>query len=395
MSPKPRLAGLDLLRVLAVAFVLGRHVGPVPADVAPAVRTFFEAWHRGGWVGVDLFFVLSGFLVSGLLFAEYRKRGSISPLRFYVRRGWKIYPPFFLLIGVTIAVHCIWGRPPSTTQLLSETLFLQSYLRGLWNHTWSLAVEEHFYFLLPILLLAFLCFSRGTDPFRFLPHLVAGTGVMLLLARIANAWLRSGYSEHTHVFATHLRLDSLFAGVAIAYACHFHADWFRRTFHARRGMLIVAGTLMLAPAFLLNIEQNPLLYTGGLTFFYLGSAALLIGVLMCELPDHWSIRTLAAIGTFSYSIYLWHMPVSDWGMPLVERIAGTTLPFGVKVVLYMAGSVAIGIGMARLIEVPMLRLRDRWFPAKAEALNQRAQAAVGEEARQEATGAPEPVLPAG
>src|SRR5262245_40410993 len=90
--PRPaRNLAPDLLRALAVLLVLGHHLWPAPADGSVPGRVLFDLWHRGGWVGVDLFFVLSGFLVSGLLFAEYARSGRISPWRFYVRRGFKIY----------------------------------------------------------------------------------------------------------------------------------------------------------------------------------------------------------------------------------------------------------------------------------------------------------------
>jgi peptidoglycan/LPS O-acetylase OafA/YrhL len=77
--------------------VLGRHMWSPPESLPSGWKSFFLTWQRGGWVGVDLFFVLSGFLVSGLLFTDYKSRGRLSIGRFYMRRGWKIYPPFFSL----------------------------------------------------------------------------------------------------------------------------------------------------------------------------------------------------------------------------------------------------------------------------------------------------------
>src|SRR5258705_182597 len=80
---------------------------------------------RGGWVGVDIFFVLSGFLVSGLLFAEFKARGQLSPVRFYVRRAWKIYPPFYLLLVVTVIMYATVRQELRWSWLLSEMLFVQ------------------------------------------------------------------------------------------------------------------------------------------------------------------------------------------------------------------------------------------------------------------------------
>src|SRR4051794_29454248 len=88
--PKPRNMNLDVLRGVAILLVLGRHFD------------YFPLWTRVGWAGVDLFFVLSGFLISGLLFEEWKRTGSINIKRFYIRRALKLYPAFYALLLVTI-----------------------------------------------------------------------------------------------------------------------------------------------------------------------------------------------------------------------------------------------------------------------------------------------------
>lgn len=138
------MGGLDVLRGLAVLLVLGRHGREMPADLPAGVRDFFSLWLQMGWVGVDLFFVLSGFLVSGLLMREHASYGRINALRFVVRRGFKIYPLFWCLITATALVRPVRDEPLPAGQLLAELFFVQNYFDGLWNHTWSLAVEEHF-----------------------------------------------------------------------------------------------------------------------------------------------------------------------------------------------------------------------------------------------------------
>src|SRR3954467_2052645 len=164
LGAKRRIVGLDLLRLLAVGLVLGRHLWDAPPSLPEGARAFFAAWQRGGWVGVDLFFVLSGFLVSGLLFTEFRAHGSISPLRFYARRAWKIYPPYLVMIAATTGAILAQGFVFERIQLVAEVLFFQNYVKGLWNHTWSLAVEEHFYLLLPLVCLLVLHVRRRRVP---------------------------------------------------------------------------------------------------------------------------------------------------------------------------------------------------------------------------------------
>ena len=130
-TPSQRLVGLDLLRLVAVLLVLGAHFREVPSEGG----AWFRAWQRGGWIGVDLFFVLSGFLVSGLLFCEHQRTGRVEVGRFLVRRGWKIYPPFWLFIAFTLAIPFLFHqRPPApvtASAVTAELLFYQNYVSGL------------------------------------------------------------------------------------------------------------------------------------------------------------------------------------------------------------------------------------------------------------------------
>ncbi|OGO48567.1 MAG: hypothetical protein A2Z30_01185 [Chloroflexi bacterium RBG_16_64_43] len=353
-----------MLRVLAVILVLGRHIAPPPQTWPDVLRSILVTWQRGGWVGVDLFFVLSGFLVSGLLFCEYKSRGRLSIGRFYARRGWKIYPPFFTLIAVTVVIFPCFGELIARRPLASELVFLQSYIPGLWNHTWSLAVEEHFYLLLPLVLVMMLRLNRGSSaPLKPVLVLAGCVAVSALLLRLLNCHSRPVYSDLTHLFASHLRLDSLFFGVAIAYAYHFHTRRFIDVLFPFRRRLVIGGSVLLTPAFALSLESTPFIYTIGLTLFYLGSGMLLVGILLCNLPRSRLVVFLATLGAHSYSVYLWHMPVLRWGIPLIEATWRTSLGYGLRTVVYLIGSLAAGVVMAKLVELPALRLRDRWFPA--------------------------------
>jgi peptidoglycan/LPS O-acetylase OafA/YrhL len=365
---KPRLVGLDLLRLLAVALVLGRHMGAAPRSWPSGPRTFFALWERGGWIGVDLFFVLSGFLVSGLLFAEFKSYGRISPLRFYARRAWKIYPPYFVMLAVTVIVILAQGFRLRRIEIVAEALFFQNYVSGIWNHTWSLAVEEHFYLLLPVVCLLVLLPQRRR-PASLRPILLVGAGIAVceLALRIRNALDSAGFTPATHVFATHLRLDSLFFGVLLSYAYHFHTQRFVHVLTPWRVSLMLGGILCLAPAFLIRLETSPLMYTVGYTVVYIGSGMLMVGALLCDVPRRRVLGGLATLGASSYSIYLWHMPVFMLGMPMLEQMAGAPFTFGVRVTLYLGAAIVLGVVMARLVEVPALRLRDHLLPSRAAA----------------------------
>jgi peptidoglycan/LPS O-acetylase OafA/YrhL len=362
----PRLIGLDLLRLLAVVLVMGRHMPAPPATWPKGPAWPLLAWQRGGWVGVDLFFVLSGFLVSGLLFTEFRSRGTLSIGRFYVRRGWKIYPPFFALLGVTVIVRLLSGRPIGGEPLASELLFLQSYLPGLWNHTWSLAVEEHFYLLLPaVLLLIQRCNRTSKTPLWPIVGVAVGVAIGSFVLRWVHWCSYPYYSHMKHLFASHLRLDSLFCGVAIGYLYHFHTREFVARLQPWRRWLIGGGLLLLLPPFFWELEKTPWLCTSGLTVFWLGSGMLMVGVLLSAPPRGALETAMAKLGAYSYSIYLWHMPVCIWGLAFVESELGPACGFGTLAAVYLLGSLAVGVLMARMLELPMLRLRDRWFPSRS------------------------------
>jgi peptidoglycan/LPS O-acetylase OafA/YrhL len=365
-ASKRRLVGLDLLRLLAVVLVLGRHMPAIPESWPAGGQLLLRTWRQGGWVGVDLFFVLSGFLVSGLLFTEYQSRGRLGVGRFFLRRGWKIYPPFFVLIAASVLMTVREGLPVPRLSLASELFFLQSYLPGIWNHTWSLAVEEHFYLLLPFTLALMLRWNRDSPtPLRPIVPLAVGVAVLALAARIVNWQMRPSYGHLTHLYASHLRLDSLFFGVAISYAYHFHSVRFGRLFTERRWLLMLGGVLLLAPAFAFQLETTPFIYTIGLTIFSVGSGMMLVGILLSPIPGSRSLGALATLGSYSYSIYLWHMFVLAWGIPLIEGTRDAELAPGTRLAIYFVGSFVLGMAMAKVVEVPALRARDRWFPSRS------------------------------
>ncbi|WP_286854370.1 acyltransferase family protein [Xanthomarina sp.] len=135
-----RLRELDFLRGIAILLVLCRH------------SNIHEFIVNMGWIGVDLFFVLSGFLVSSLLFKEYILTGSLDAKRFLIRRGFKIYPLYYL----TLVLYLLFLRNQAFVPLLGDFFFFQNYMSGwgyLYSASWSLAVEEHFYFGLVCMLL--------------------------------------------------------------------------------------------------------------------------------------------------------------------------------------------------------------------------------------------------
>ncbi len=355
--PATRLAALDVLRAVAVLLVLGRHMPELKPGAAPApVLAFLSTWERGGWIGVDLFFVLSGFLISGLLFREFQRFGSIRYGHFLARRGFKIYPAFYVMLGGVLWLAASHGRPFIGWRVLfSEMCFVQNYGPALFPHTWSLAVEEHFYLLLPLLLLALR--GKGATPFAALPRIFLAIAVLTLAARFATPpdqplWLKA------HLFPTHLRLDSLLFGVLLSWCFHFRHAALTAFVACWRWALAAVAVLLFIPPFIIELRSGWYLRTLGLTAHYLASGALLL--LALHFKPQW--RPLAFIGAHSYSIYLWHIPVRYFGLSWLPR----DWPPVAAVVAYFVVAIVVGVLAAKLIETPFLRLRDRLFPTRSQ-----------------------------
>lgn len=341
LTPSPtRHAGLDVLRAVAVLLVFCRHApgAPLPAVLAPL--------ERAGWVGVDLFFTLSGFLVGGLLLRDYP---SLDAGRFLVRRALKIYPSFYVLLAVWAYGWPTRGAPA----VLSEMLFVQNYVPGVFDHTWSLAVEEHFYLLLTG---AVAVAAWRRLPVRWLLGLVALAGVWGLVARMLTTL--APYTHFTHLAPTHLRLDSLMWGVGLAVVVRTRPGL--RGWSARWAAALVAGgAACYLPAAVWAVETTPWLYVAGPTVFAWGGCLLVLGVDAFGRARDPLTRLTARLGRDSYSIYLVHAPI------FVLAGMFEAIPFSWSRFLAAGGaSIALGLVMARLIERPVLAWRDARFPSR-------------------------------
>jgi peptidoglycan/LPS O-acetylase OafA/YrhL len=366
-----RLLGLDLLRFLAVTLVICRHV-----------RISGDSWfsrilnvaHTGGSTGVDIFFALSGFLISGLLFGEYQKTGEIKLGRFLIRRGWKIYPPLWALVGFSLILW-VTGHSQmfSKHKLLGEVLFLQNYIGGLWFTTWSLGVEEHFYLFLAAVVFVMLWFNSGkqrgaSGPFHIIPALFVFMAIGCLIARIIRWRYHANDFSAVYVqYPTDCRMDALMFGVLLSYWWHFSRDdRFRHVVHRWRWGLLFLGVLGLAPAFIWNSDHNGPLCVFGVMAYSVGSGGLILGMLSFhDLERVRFLKHFGKLGTYSYSAYLWHGPVFIF---LIQDFYGF---YGSKdwlqFLVSFVGTWIAGIVAASLVEIPVLSLRERYFPRRAPA----------------------------
>jgi peptidoglycan/LPS O-acetylase OafA/YrhL len=338
-----RSSQLDVLRAVAALLVMCMHVQFIP------ILSFI------GWIGVDLFFVLSGFLISRLLFTETQHSGAIHVSRFYLRRAFKIYPPFWLLMAAT---PFIVYEPPPARQWVAELTFMQSYLEGIWGLTWSLSVEEHFYLLLPLLLLALL--RRGGETrYSALPAIGAGLLVVCTTLRYLGVRnLGDGPLNVSSILRSHVRMDQLFVGVVIGYWFTRHRDKVTTALKRWHSALV---SPMSAGLLIVMVAPKQVVLSVGLTVLSLGFGGMVLTA-ACAKPTEPGIfvRTMAEIGRSSYALYLWHIPM----FVIFSRMTGFK-PNGS--VLTFAAYVAIliiwAILLTRCFEDPILAFRDRRFPS--------------------------------
>jgi peptidoglycan/LPS O-acetylase OafA/YrhL len=230
-----------------------------------------------------------------------------------------------------------------------EILFVQDYFRGIQIHTWSLGVEEQFYFFFATLMLALVYYGR----IHALPWLF---GIVALFALSGRTLLNliQGFNQWGVLLPAHWRMDSLFFGVLISYFYWFRKDEFDRV--SRKWWILPSAIVCLAPWLLLDVDRSLWMVTIGLSLNYLGFGLLLMWALQKRMP-RW-LTPLAFIGEYSYSIYLWHVAVRDW---ILDRV-GLGSPTWQHFLIYIGFAIAWGMLLARIVEFPVLRLRDRITP---------------------------------
>jgi len=276
---------LDGLRAVAVLAVVAFHAR-VP-------------WLSGGFLGVDVFFVLSGFLITQLLAQEYARNGRIALIDFYLRRLRRLYPALLAMLAAYLvaAPFAFPEHDQHPRDAAVAALYLSDYGRAFFEvpwylqHTWSLSVEEHFYLVWPLALLAVFRLPKRW-------HVPA----VILLAVAATVWRLSVVLWVDQWYQPYYRFDTRLSGLMLGSAL---ALW-RPKMHAAAG---AAGVAMLAAA-LVSAQWRMLNgLIGWAALAEIGSALLVITA--HKLPGlGWS--PLVWVGKLSYGIYLWHYPIAYW-----------------------------------------------------------------------------------
>jgi peptidoglycan/LPS O-acetylase OafA/YrhL len=342
--PSPPLGyrrGLDGMRALAVLLVAGVHTHP---RIVP-----------GGSIGVDVFFVLSGFLITSLLLEELDTHDRIFFGRFYARRALRLLPALFGLLAVVMIWATFVASPDTRHKAYMEVLAALSYTRNftfwshvpgpLLGHTWSLALEEQFYLVWPLLL--WLCVRPRQNARR----LVMVFGVIFVVFGLLRAAHFQGPSLLLVQRPEALLLGS---GLALVRREHGHA-WTGGRVESLARAAVVAGAVGLVALGAWNGADD--MFSVGYTIAALLSVALIFGLVVLDGagPSRWFTgRWTVQFGRMSYGFYLWHLPVLRWvDDRLVGRSALVRIPIGLSVALLAT------VASYRLIELPALRLKAR------------------------------------
>jgi len=354
-----RLPGLDLLRAIAVLWTMQFH-GFIVGGLG-------EDWHwleRYGWMGVDLFFVLSGYLIGGQLLRPLARGESPSLRDFYLKRAFRILPAFW----VVLAIYLLWPgfreapgmEPWWKFALFVVNLDIDYASNAAFSHAWSLCVEEHFYLLFPALALLL---ARKPSATKFWIACI-----VVLLGGIAlrtGAWLhfdalqpqRAWFVEDIY-YPTWNRLDGLLMGVMLAtWQAYRPASWTRMAKHANAFALF--GLAILALAFWLFRERTGLLGNSiGWPVLSLALALLVFaGAQPHGLLGKRALPGAAWIAAISFSLYLVHKPM--YGVVqsrLGEWLEGRGI---VAYAVYGAASLLAAALLYYAVEKPFLRLRGR------------------------------------
>ncbi|TFD71839.1 acyltransferase family protein [Cryobacterium sp. Hb1] len=349
-----RLAGLDGLRALAV--------------IAVALYHFFPAVLPGGFIGVDVFFVISGFLITGLLVSEHTHTGHISLRRFWQRRARRLIPPLIPVVLICCTIAFVIGGDVLVSlggQLLGASTFGYNWVSiandasyfslnepELLRNLWSLAVEEQFYLVWPLLLMAVLLVRRPRVRLAIVTTLFVASALWMgVLYQPGADPTRVYYGSDTHSFG-------LFAGAALALLLRRPSG--QRNELPRMRPWLGGGAILAIIAFALWLpEDGTITYRGGLVAVSLATAvAIWAGVRGGRFGRLLDAAPLRYLGERSYGIYLWHWPV----LVLVQLLwpasspAGSLLPIGL---LASVITVVLAGASYRWLEVPIRRIGVR------------------------------------
>lgn len=351
---------LDGLRGVACLMVIAHHFRlPVP----------------GGFLGVDIFFVLSGFLITALLLQEWDRCGGINLKHFYLRRVLRLFPALALMFAVSMAFSAAFlpradyrdVRTGAAVALIAQTnnmVFLGRTIFQPFSHTWSLSVEDKFYMFWPLAMCALL--SQNNMTRRSKVWTVFGA-VLVCAGLRARLFYVLPEAASTWYIDSLCRADSMLIGCLTAMLAVWNmlpsAKWFRTTTSTVGQIFLVALTYLLFQGYSLAGH----LYYGTFTLIAVGTAAIIVKLIQSRTSGLSLVLEhplLTWTGRLSYGLYLWHLPVLMYYMQFHHQVTGhkNFVP-GVSSHWYLLGVIGTTYVIATLsyvlVEKPLLKLKPK------------------------------------
>ena len=359
-----RNAGLDTLRALAIVLVTLHHY-----VLFVSGESTFGAVGDAGWIGVDLFFALSGYLIGNQIFAALKRPEGLPLGRFYARRLLRTVPNFYVVLMLYAAWP--WFRAglelPPLWRFLSFTQNINLMPGTAFSHAWSLCIEEQFYMLLPAAALL-LAPGRRSLAWSWAAIALAFAGGMLARGWIWNEMVegqaQGSLNYFRYIYYSSLcRVDELVAGVALALVKnHYPAPWRRLTSHGNAAALLGIGVLVVACWWFLGDRMGAGVTLFGYPLLALGCALLIVAALSeGSLLQSLHVPGARQLALWSYAIYLTHKQVCILGSSLLTE-AGVAADSATSIAVLLAASVLSGWLLYRLVELPFMALRERYFP---------------------------------
>lgn len=359
-----RIVGLDLLRAVAISSVVLFHYHLTKSLPLPFIRF--------GWIGVELFFVLSGYLIGGQLFSLHLKHRFLPLKTFYMRRFMRTLPNYYVVLALHLAIPAL--NPFKTFKealvaMAQYVTFTQNLTLALplFQISWSLCVEEHFYLLLPLAIVLILK-REGKGRYWIFPLIILSQFI------IRCAILVYGFHKYSLVtqldvvsymariyYPTYAHLDGLTIGVALAALRHYRPKLWS-SLMGFGNKLIIAGGISLAAAFLIMTREYYLL-AGIVSFTLLGiSFGLFTAAALSRqcLLSRVRLRGITLLAELAYSIYLTHLIAFYLAEQLLSRF-GLSGRSGLSFFVTMLVVMVTAITLFLLVERPCLQLRDRMF----------------------------------
>lgn len=360
-----RIVGLDTLRAAAIALVLVYHhavVIPGPSSLGVLAQV--------GWSGVDLFFVLSGYLIGNQILSTFAKGERFSVGTFFARRLLRTLPNYYVVLALYwLLPSALAGSSTAPLwRLLSFTQNLDLHYGQTFTHSWSLCIEEQFYLILPFAAMAIAGFRRSVR----VGWIVLAVAILAGMAARGLAWTNSGHStfDQEVYYSSFTRLDELLPGVAIAMLKNFHRDQYARLLRHGNGLLVAGAASVAALLYGFNTETIASSFAMtclGFSLLSMGFALLtLAGLSPHSLLNRVRIPGAGSLALWSYAIYLAHKPIYKMMIAPLAHL-GMDAHGALGVTMVIGAGVLGGWVLHKTVETPFMRLRERRFPARRKA----------------------------